>query len=79
MLYAASVVLNIVTILIVVIGIVIIHKVVKSVPTDAASAHDAFESALKDPSNVIRNFYSEKKEGNIGSFVGSMSKFTSSL
>ena len=79
MLYISSVILNIVTILIVVLGIVIIHKVVKSVPTEASSAHDAFESALKDPSNVIRNFYAEKKEGDIGSFVGTMSKLTSSL
>ena len=79
MLYVASIILNIVTILIVILGIVIIHKVVKSVPTDVPSAHDAFESALKDPSNMIRNFYADKKEGNIGTFTGSMSKFTNSL
>jgi hypothetical protein len=79
MLYIASVILNILTILIVSLGIVIMYKVVNNPERDAIGAHDAFESALKDPATVIRGFYAEKKYGEIGSFTGSMSKMTSSL
>jgi len=79
MIHKVSVILNILTILIVAFGIAIMYKVVNNPENETIGAHDAFESALKDPATVIRGFYAEKKYGDIGGFTGSMSKLTSSL
>jgi hypothetical protein len=79
MLSQASIILNILTILLVLFAVVIMYKVSKSPnmrESSKTTAHAVFEDSLKDPSNVIRNFYAEKKTGDIGSFTGSMSKFT---
>ena len=60
-------------------AVVIMYKMSNSPSKSESSkttAHDVFEDSLKDPSNVIRNFYAEKKTGDIGSFKGSVSKFS---
>lgn len=72
-----SIVLNIITILIAIGTIVIMYRLMNA--TDASTkigASDTFEEALRDPSNVIRGFYAEKREGDIGEFVGHSSKFS---
>lgn len=77
MLYQIALILNILTILLIAIGIVMIYNLSKKDDENSeTSAHEVFEDTLKDPSNRIRHFYAEKKMGNIGSFTGSTSEFS---
>lgn len=77
MLYQIALILNILTILLIAIGIVMIYNLSKKDNENSeTSAHEVFEDTLRDPSNRIRHFYAEKKMGDIGSFTGSTSKFS---
>ena len=78
MFYQIALILNILTILLIAIGIVMIYKMSRKDDDENSetTAHDVFEDSLRDPSNRIRHFYAEKKMGNIGSFSGSTSKFS---
>jgi hypothetical protein len=73
-----AILLNIITIIIASVAIVIMYKLKTSASgqDEQVTATDTFESSLKDPSNVLRGYYADKRLGDIGTFVGSVSTFS---